>query len=71
MPLTAASRMVVPRSGSTKIKPSADRDDDAGENDPAFERVHLPLRTVAIPGEHDDERDLDEFGRLKGQRRAT
>ena len=37
----------------------------AGKNNPAFERVHLALVTVAIPREHDDQRDLGKFGRLE------
>ena len=40
-------------------------DGDWKKNSP-FEGVHLALVTVAIPREHDDERDFDDFRRLKG-----
>ena len=40
-------------------------DERAGKNDSAGERVHLPLITVAITGERDDERDFGKFGGLQ------
>ena len=41
------------------------RDERAGKNDAAFPGLHLPLVTVAIPRQQDDERDFCQFGRLK------
>ena len=46
-------------------------DDGSGNDNAAFEGVHLPLRIIAIPGKHDDERDFDNFGRLKRRARQT
>ena len=49
-----------------KNQPEHQRDDQhAGQNHAASPSVHLPLETVAIPREHDDQRELGKFGRLK------
>src|ERR1035437_1535000 len=56
-----------PSSDWSLLNPIADggNDGDGKKNSP-FEGVHLALVTVAIPREHDDERDFDDFRRLKG-----
>ena len=41
------------------------------KNDSALPSVHFSLITVAIPREHDDERDFGEFGRLDGEMAAA
>ena len=66
-PLTAASKMAVPRSGSTKTRPSTNVDEHAGQNDAAIPSMHVPLATISIPRQQDDEREFGEFGGLKAQ----
>ncbi len=42
-----------------------ERDQHAREHNPVFKGVHFPLIAFGIPREHDDERQLGEFGRLE------
>ena len=57
--------------GFDKNQTENQADKNSRKKNSAFERVHLPLRQIAIPREHDDERDFGEFGRLEGKVTAT